>query len=116
MDIKTIELTALANQSCSWQWRNFTAAQVSFQLGREMMDAAPFQYRERVRVTWDGVTVLEGTVRKCDAALSASSYVWQVLICDNWQPMEGTTFFGSGDGAGRVGFSFASYSGIPAQM
>lgn len=114
MDIKTIELTALANQSCSWQWRNFTAAQVSFQLGREMMDAAPFQYRERVRVTWDGVTVLEGTVRKCDTALSASSYVWQVDIFDDWQPMEGTTFFGSGDGAGRVGFNFASFSGIPS--
>ena len=114
MDIKTIELTALANQSCSWQWRNFTAAQVSFQLDREMMDAAPCQYRERVRVTWDGVTVLEGTVRKCDAALSASSYVWQVEICDDWKPMEGTTFFGSGDGAGRVGFNFASFSGIPS--
>lgn len=114
MDIKTVELTELANQSCSWQWRNFTAAQVSFQLGREMMDAAPFQYRERVRVTWDGVAVLEGTVRKCDAALSASSYVWQVDIFDDWKPMEGTTFFGSGDGAGRVGFNFASFSGIPS--
>lgn len=114
MDTNTIELTGLANQSCSWQWRNFTAAQVSFQLGREMMDAAPFQYRERVRVTWDGVTVLEGTVRKCDAALSASSYVWQVEIFDDWKPMEGTTFFGSGDGAGRVGFNFASFSGIPS--
>lgn len=114
MDIRTVELTELASQSCSWQWRNFTAAQVSFQLGREMMDAAPFQYRERVRVTWDGVTVLEGTVRKCDAALSASSYVWQVDIFDDWKPMEGTTFFGSGDGAGRVGFKFASFSGIPS--
>lgn len=114
MDIRTVELTELANQSCSWQWRNFTAAQVSFQLGREMMDAAPFSYKERVRVTWDGVTVLEGTVRKCDAALSASSYVWQVDIYDDWQPMEGTTFFGSGDGAGRVGFNFASFSGIPS--
>ncbi|MBS5508906.1 MAG: hypothetical protein KHX31_09740 [Akkermansia sp.] len=112
MEIKTVELTDLANQSCSWQWRNFTAAQVSFQLGREMMDAAPFQYRERVRVTWDGVTVLEGTVRKCDASLSASSYVWQVDICDDWKPMEGTTFFGSGDG--RVRFNFAGCSGIPA--
>lgn len=114
MDINTIELTGLANQSCSWQWRNFTAAQVSFQLGREMMDAAPFSYKERVRVTWNRVTVLEGTVRKCDAALSASSYVWQVEICDDWKPMEGTTFFGSGDGAGRVGFNFASFSGIPS--
>lgn len=114
MDIKTIELTALANQSCSWQWKNFSPAQVSFQLAREMMDAAPFRYRERVRVTWGGVTVLEGTVRKCDAALSESSYVWQVQICDHWMPMEGTTFFGSGDGAGRIGFSFASYSGIPS--
>lgn len=114
MDIKTVELTGLANQSCSWQWRNFTAAQVSFQLGREMMDAAPFQYRERVRVMWNGVTVLEGTVRKCDAALSASSYVWQVEIYDDWKPMEGTTFFGSGDGEGRVGFNFASFSGIPS--
>lgn len=114
MDIKTIELTALANQSCSWRWQNFTAAQVAFQLGREMMDVAPFSYKERVRVTWDGVTVLEGTVRKCDAALSASSYVWQVEIFDDWKPMEGTTFFGSGDGAGRVGFSFANFSGIPS--
>lgn len=114
MDIRSVELTELANQSCSWQWRNFTAAQVSFQLGREMMDAAPFSYKERVRVTWNGVTVLEGTVRKCDAALSASSYVWQVDIYDDWQPMEGTTFFGSGDGAGRVGFNFASFSGIPS--
>ena len=54
---------------------------MSFQLGREMMDAAPFSYKERVRVAWDGVTVLDGTVRKCDAALSASGYVWQVEIC-----------------------------------
>ncbi|QHV61994.1 hypothetical protein DMI77_00760 [Akkermansia muciniphila] len=114
MDIKTIELTHYVSPGCAWQWKNFSPAQVSFQMGRDMMDAAPFQYRERVRVTWDGVTVLEGTVRKCDAALSASSYVWQVLICDNWQPMEGTTFFGSGDGAGRISFSFASYSGIPS--
>jgi len=112
MDIRTVELTGLANQSCSWQWQNFTAAQVSFQMGREMMDAAPFQYREHVQVTWDGVTVLEGTVRKCDAALSASGYVWQVEICDHWKPMEGTTFFGSGIGAGRIAFSFAEFSGL----
>lgn len=114
MDIKTIELTHYVSPGCAWQWKNFSPAQVSFQLGREMMDAAPFRYRERVRVTWDGVTVLEGTVRKCDAALSDSSYVWQVQICDDWQPMEGTTFFGVGDGAGRIGFNFASYSGIPS--
>lgn len=112
MDIRTVELTGLASQSCSWQWRNFTAAQVSFQLGREMMDAAPFSYKERVRVAWDGVTVLDGTVRKCDAALSASGYVWQVEICDHWKPMEGTTFFGSGIGAGRIAFSFAAFSGL----
>lgn len=29
-----------------------------------MMDAAPFSYKERVRVVWDGVTVLDGTVRQ----------------------------------------------------
>lgn len=112
MGIRTVELTGLASQSCSWQWRNFTAAQVSFQLGREMMDAAPFSYKERVRVAWDGVTVLDGTVRKCDAVLSPSGYVWQVEICDHWKPMEGTTFFGSGIGAGRIAFSFASFSGL----
>lgn len=77
-----------------------------------MMDAAPFSYKERVRVAWDGVTVLDGTVRKCDAALSASGYVWQVEICDHWKPMEGTTFFGSGIGAGRIAFSFAAFSGL----
>lgn len=114
MDIKTIELTHYVSPGCAWQWKNFSPAQVSFQLAREMMDAAPFSYKERVRLTWDGVTVLEGTVRKCDAALSDSSYVWQVQICDHWMPMEGTTFFGSGDGAGRIGFNFASYSGIPS--
>lgn len=84
-------------------------------MGMEIPDAPPYQYRDRVRVTWNGVTVLEGTVRKCAPALSGASYVWQVEICDDWKPLEGTTFFGTVTGGGsRVGFSFAHCSDIPA--
>ena len=47
------------------------------------MDAA-LSYKERVRVAWDGVIALDGTVRKRDAALSASGYV----LAGNLRPLE----------------------------
>lgn len=110
MGIKTVELTKLATQSCSWQWRNFSPAQVSFLLDMELPDVPPFSYKETVRCTWTGVTVLEGTVRKCSPALSGDSYMWQVDVCDHWQPLEGTAFIG--DGLGRLRASLATSGGI----
>lgn len=107
MDIKTVELTKLATRSCSWQWRNFSPAQVSFLLGMEMPDVAPFAYKELVRCTWRGKTVLEGTVRKCSPVLSGASYMWQVDAYDHYKPLEGTAFISSDKGKLKASLSTA---------
>ena len=61
-----IELTGSAIKGAKYDWRNFTAAKVAWlQLARDQDEPAPYAYLDDVRVVWDGVIVLQGTIRKC---------------------------------------------------
>lgn len=94
-----IELTNKALESPTYDWRNFTPAKVSWQqLARNQDESAPYLYKEAVRVVWDGVTVLEGTIRKCDLEQDGNAWRWSVEACDIIQPLEAALCFGAGGG------------------
>lgn len=93
----TIELTNKALESPSYEWRNFTPAKVSWQqLARDQDEPAPYAYLEQVRVVWDGVTVLQGTIRKCALEQSGNAWRWSMEACDILQPLEAALCFNPG--------------------
>lgn len=92
--MKTIEITNRALQGAAYEWRNFAAAKVSWQqIARGMDDPAPYAWREPVRITWGGVTVLMGTIRRCDLELTGQAWRWVIDACDLLQPLEGALYF-----------------------
>ena len=93
----TIELTNKALESPSYEWRNFTPAKVSWQqLARDQDEPAPYAYLDEVRVVWDGVTVLQGTIRKCALEQSGNAWRWSMEACDILQPLEAALCFNPG--------------------
>lgn len=92
--MKTIEITGQALQGAAYEWRNFAPAKVSWQqIARGMDDPAPYAWREPVRITWGGLTVLMGTIRRCDLELSGQSWQWFIEAADLLQPLEGALYF-----------------------
>lgn len=97
--MRTIELTGRVIKGAKYDWRNFAAAKVSWQqLARHQDEAAPYLYKEAVRVVWDGVTVLEGTIRRCDLEQDGTAWRWCMEACDILQPLEGALCFSSSGG------------------
>ena len=95
--MKTIELTNKALESPSYEWRNFTPAKVVWQqLARDQDEPAPYAYLDQVRVVWDGVTVLQGTIRKCALEQSGNAWRWSMEACDILQPLEAALCFNPG--------------------
>jgi len=120
--MKTVELTDKALEDASYSWQNFTPMCVSWrQLARTRDETAPYLYKEPVRVVWDGVTILEGTIRKCSLEQSGDAWSWNIEACDILQPLEAALYFGaSGALRGSVGASFSVSSGtgqdVPRQI
>lgn len=103
--MKTVELTDKALEDASYSWQNFTPMCVSWrQLARTQDETAPYLYKEPVRVVWNGVTILEGTIRKCSLDQSGDAWNWSIEACDILQPLEAALYFGaSGALRGSVG-------------
>ena len=92
-----IELTGSAIKGAKYDWRNFTAAKVSWlQLARDQDEPAPYAYLDDVRVVWDGVIVLQGTIRKCALEQSGNAWRWSMEACDILQPLEAALCFNPG--------------------
>lgn len=89
-----ITLTNKALEGASYEWRNFTPAKVSWQqLARDQDEPAPYAYLDEVRVVWDGITVLEGTIRRCSLIQSGNDWRWSIDACDILQPLEAALCF-----------------------
>lgn len=110
-----IDLTDRAIKGAKYDWRNFGAAKASWQqMARDQDETAPYSYLEPVRIVWDGVTVLEGTIRKCALEQSGNVWRWSIEACDLIQPLEATLCFNpSGKLSGGLSpyFSVAGGSG-----
>ena len=62
-------------------------------------------------MVWDGVTILEGTIRKCSLEQSGDAWRWNIEACDILQPLEAALCFNPG-GTLRGGVSaYAEVSG-----
>lgn len=111
--MRVIDLTNKALSGASYSWSNFAAARVSWQqLAREQDEPAPYYYKEAVRISWAGVTVLEGTVRKCTLEQSGNAWRWSIEACDILQPLEAALCMGeAGRLRGSMGANFAVSSG-----
>lgn len=104
--MRVIELTNKALSGASYNWSNFAAARVTWQqLARDQDETAPYIYKEPVRVAWDGVTILEGTIRKCALEQSGNAWRWSLEACDILQPLEAALCIGD---AGRLRGSLAA--------
>ena len=110
--MRVVELTNRAIKGAKYEWSNFTAARATWQqLAREQDETAPYLYKEPVRVVWDGVTILEGTIRKCSLDQSGDAWRWNIEACDILQPLEAALCFNPG-GTLRGGVSaYAEVSG-----
>ena len=111
--MRVIELTNKALSGASYSWSNFAPARVSWQqLAKDQDEPAPYYYKEPVRIAWAGVTVLEGTVRKCALEQSGNAWRWSVEACDILQPLEAALCMGeAGRLRGSLAASFAVSSG-----
>ena len=120
--MKTVELTDKALADASYSWQNFTPMCVSWrQIIRRNDEPPPYLYKEPARVVWNGVTILEGTIRKCSLDQSGDAWRWNIEACDILQPLEAALYFGaSGALRGSVGASFNVSSGtgqdVPRQI
>ena len=110
--MRVVELTNRAIKGAKYEWSNFTAARATWQqLARDQDETAPYRYKEPVRVVWDGVTILEGTIRKCSLEQSGDAWRWNIEACDILQPLEAALCFNPG-GTLRGGVSaYAEVSG-----
>lgn len=117
-----IDLSNKALDGVSYDWRNFTPAKVAWSLlARDQDEPAPYGYRDQVRVVWDGVTVLEGTIRRCDLEMSGSAWRWNIEACDILQPLEGALCFNSSGGlkgglAPHIAVSGGSGTEVPRKI
>ena len=92
--MRVVELTNRAIKGAKYEWSNFTAARATWQqLARDQDETAPYLYKEPVRVVWDGVTILEGTIRKCSLDQSGDAWRWNIEACDILQPLEAALCF-----------------------
>ena len=95
--MRVVELTNRAIKGAKYEWSNFTAARATWQqLARDQDETAPYLYKEPVRVVWDGVTILEGTIRKCSLEQSGDAWRWNIEACDILQPLEAALCFNPG--------------------
>ena len=110
--MRVVELTNRAIKGAKYEWSNFTAARATWQqLARDQDETTPYLYKEPVRVVWDGVTILEGTIRKCSLDQSGDAWRWNIEACDILQPLEAALCFNPG-GTLRGGVSaYAEVSG-----
>ena len=72
---------------------------------------------DQVRVVWDAVTVMEGTIRKCALEQSGNAWRWSIEACDILQPLEGALCFspsGGVEGALNANISGGSAEACPA--
>lgn len=92
--MKEVELKGCGIKGAKYEWKNFTPARVSWSQGVERLEEeAPYEYREEVRVLWEGEVVLVGTIRKCSLEQSGSAWRWCIEACDVLQPLEGALCF-----------------------
>ena len=95
--MRVVELINRAIKGAKYEWSNFTAARVTWQqLSWDQDEGAPYTYKEEVRVVWDGVTILEGTIRKCSLEQSGDAWRWSIEACDILQPLEAALCFNPG--------------------
>lgn len=53
---------------------------------RRKNEPPPYDYKEPVRVVWSGVTIMEGTVRRCRPSFSGNSWAWNIEVHDILKP------------------------------
>ena len=112
--MKIIELTDKALEDASYSWQNFTPMCVSWrQMIRRKNEPPPYDYKEPVRVVWSGVTIMEGTVRRCRPSFSGNSWAWNIEVHDILKPLEGTLCFNaSGSLKGALNANVAGGSDV----
>lgn len=119
--MRDIEITGQAIKGAKYNWRNFAPVKISWQqMARHQDEPAPYIYKEDVRVVWGGVTVLQGSIRKCSLEQAGNAWRWSIEACDLLQPLEGALCFGSsGQLSGGLGANISGGGGnvdIPRQI
>ena len=118
--MRVIEITGKAIKGASCNWSNFGPLKFTWQqLARDQDEPAPYAYMDQVRVVWDAVTVMEGTIRKCALEQSGNAWRWSIEACDILQPLEGALCFspsGGLRGALNANISGGSAESVPRRV
>lgn len=84
--------------SASLKYQNLAAATLEFQLVcKDRSEPAPYKYKDEIRGTRGGKTMITGVITSCRRELAGNNYAWRVTIKDRWHYLDGSNYLGNGD-------------------